>query len=144
MSGIQELIDREVGELCERFKEEMEVRSLRYRYTAEHIQQELIWFREFTEHRIKLQLRVEPVLALRLKARKEIYKKWREELGDDNARRYAKLVEYFIEKGKPTWFQDSITTLIHTKLQSPSFKSGLSLESSRPSRLDQPSQQSLL
>lgn len=96
--------------LVARYRKEMEVRSVYYQYTEEDIEREVRWFEQASYGRAKLQSYVEQVLALPLKARKAVYKKWRAELGDDTARTYAKFAEHLIENHRrPKWFIQAIT-----------------------------------
>jgi hypothetical protein len=95
-----------VESLSRKFREEMEVLFV---LKPEEMEREVRWFEQFEYGRAVLQAHVEQVISLRLKDRKEIYKRWRADLGDETARRYAKFAEHVIEKGRPRWFNKEIT-----------------------------------
>lgn len=116
-----------------------------FKYDQAFIDREVAWFEQAAYHRAKLQCHVEQVLRLPLKARKEIYKAWRAQLGDDVARTYAKFAEHVIQKGRPQWFLPELTNNPHLTLLDPSSPAVPSQESCRPSPQDPtPMQPSLL
>lgn len=74
--------------------------------------QEELWQIQIKEFQIRLQQRVETALALANKKtkRKELYAKWRKELGDDVARESAKLAEALMQGviQRPKWFRRGV------------------------------------
>jgi hypothetical protein len=106
-----------VEDLSRKFREEMEVLFV---LKPEEMEREVRWFEQFEYGRAVLQVHVEQVISLRLKDRKEVYKRWRADLGDATARRYAKFAEHIIEKGRPKWFSREITLYPDMTLLKPS------------------------
>lgn len=107
----------QVDDLSRKFKETMEVLFV---FTEENLEQEVRWFEQFEYARAVMQVHVEQVLPLKLKDRREVYKRWRADLGDEQARRYAKFSEYVIQNGRPQWFNKEITLFPDTTVQKPS------------------------
>jgi hypothetical protein len=66
--------------------------------------QEILWAQQLAECQQRFSARLEEAVKLRSskKARKELYQKWRTELGDDTARESAKYVEALLV-GKVGW-----------------------------------------
>lgn len=81
---------------------------------------ELVWFEQFEYARAIMQVHVEQVLDRPLKERKEIYKRWRADLGDAQARRYAKFAEYVQKNERPKWFKKELTLFPDTIVLKPS------------------------
>jgi hypothetical protein len=106
-----------VDDLSRKFKETMEVLFV---FTEEDLEQEVRWFEQFEYARAVMQVHVEQVLSLKLNERREVYKRWRADLGDDQARRYAKFAEYVIQNERPKWFNKEITLFPDTTVQKPS------------------------
>jgi hypothetical protein len=117
MQGVQAVRWWSVEDDSKRLREEMEMRGV---FKPEDVEREVRWFEEFSYYRAVLQLHVEQVMDKPLKARKEIYKRWRKDLGDSTARTYAKFSEYVVEHGRPKWFQKELTLFPDTRLQRPS------------------------
>lgn len=71
--------------------------------------QEELWQIQIKEAQIRFQQRVETALALANKKtkRKELYSKWRKELGDDVARESARFAEAMMLGSirRPKWFR---------------------------------------
>lgn len=97
-----------------------EALAMRIVLTPEKLETEVRWFKQFEYGRAVLQFHVEQVLGQKLKTRKEIYKRWRQDLGDDQARTYAKFSEYCIEHGRPKWFVEQLTQYPDTIVLPPS------------------------
>ena len=95
-----------LDQYIEQFKKEMEVRFM---FSEADLAREVQWFSEFEYGRAITQLHVEQVYYLKLKERKEVYKRWRADLGDERARRHAKFAEYVIQNGGPAWFKKELT-----------------------------------
>lgn len=106
-----------VDPYSKRFIEEMEMLRL---LSQEAISRELIWFEQFEYARAILQLHVEQALDKPGKERKEIYKRWRADLGDEQARRYAKFTEYVQKNERPKWFKKELTLFPDTIVLKPS------------------------
>ena len=123
-----------VDPYVEHFREEVEMLRL---FSQDAVDQELRWFAEGEYHRAVLQIHVEQVLGKTVKDRKTIYKRWRTDLGDDGARRYAKYAEYVQEHGRPKWFKRELTLYPDTNVLKPSCVSTalpVSLSPSLPSQ----------
>lgn len=72
--------------------------------------QEEIWAQEIRATQLKFKTRVDEALKFRsnAKLRKEVYSRWRQEIGDALAKETARFVEAYI-KGQvdwPRWFND--------------------------------------
>lgn len=106
-----------VDDLSRKFKETMEVLFV---FEPESLDQEVRWFEQFEYARVVMQLHVEQVMQLKLKERREVYKRWRADLGDEQARRYAKFAEYVLQNGRPRWFKNEITLFPDTIALRPS------------------------
>jgi len=109
-----------VDEASRKFREALEMRGVYFGRTPEHIQHEVECFERSEYCRAVMQVHVEQVVGLKPKERKEIYKRWREDLGDKTAREYAKFSEYVIQKGRPQWFNPLLTRHPQLMLQKPS------------------------
>lgn len=74
--------------------------------------QEELWQIQIKENQIRFQQRVETALALANKKtkRKELYAKWRKELGDDVARESARFAEAMMLGSirRPKWFRSHV------------------------------------
>jgi phage/plasmid-associated DNA primase len=106
-----------VDDFSRKFREAMEVLFV---FKPEEMEREVRWFEEFEYGRAILQIHVEQVIDKPLKQRKEIYKRWRSDLGDEVARSRAKFAEYVIEHGRPKWFNRDLTTYPDTIVLKPS------------------------
>ena len=100
-----------------RFLEEIKMLRILPQDTASR---ELVWFEQFEYARAVLQVHVEQALDKPGKERKEIYKRWRADLGDDQARRYAKFTEYVQKNERPKWFKKELTLFPDTIVLKPS------------------------
>ena len=89
-------------------------------FSEEEASRELLWFAGFEYGRAVLQYHVEQALDRPVKERKEIYKRWREDLGDEQARRYAKFTEYVQKNERPKWFKKELTLFPDMIVQKPS------------------------
>jgi len=123
-----------VDPYVERFRQEMEMLRV---FPQDAVDRELRWFSQGEYHRAILQVHVEQVLGKTLKDRKTIYKKWRADLGDDRARRYAKFSEYVQQHGRPKWFKKELTAFPDTIVLRPSSVSTDLPVSSRQSQQSQ-------
>lgn len=74
--------------------------------------QEELWQIQIKETQIAFQRRVETgwILGRKVSKRKELYAKWRKELGDDIARESARFVEALLKGDvkRPRWFRDHV------------------------------------
>lgn len=106
-----------VDPYSKRFIEEMEMLRL---LSQDATARELVWFEQFEYARAILQIHVEQALDKPGKERKEIYKRWRADLGDEQARRYAKFTEYVQKNERPKWFKKELTLFPDTIVLKPS------------------------
>jgi hypothetical protein len=84
--------------------------ALRYLLTPEALEAEVRTFEQMAYSRALLQWHIEQVLDLTPSKRKRVYKRWRRDLGDDRARRYANFAEHLITRGtRPRWFLEELS-----------------------------------